>query len=152
MFVYVTRVRVIPPFSLDLEFSNGIRRQVDLGSRLDRPMYLPLRNPAYFAQAYLDEDTLTVAWPNGADFSPDYLLNRAPLHEAEPFRLATETRYYRVQAVAIRIETGPRSSTVGETRPTLLKAPRNNQDTTPNYITGVPDVLQYYSGDYKLSA
>ena len=33
----------------------------------------PLRDPARFAEAYVDADLGTVAWPNGADVAPEYL-------------------------------------------------------------------------------
>ena len=73
MIIHVTEVRVVGPHSLDLAFDNGIRRRVNLRRELYSVIFEPLRDPSYFAQAYLDPDSRTVAWPNGADFAPDYL-------------------------------------------------------------------------------
>ena len=73
MIIHVTEVRVVGPHSLDLTFDNGIRRRVNLRRELYSVIFEPLRDPSYFAQAYLDPDSRTVAWPNGADFAPDYL-------------------------------------------------------------------------------
>ena len=43
---------------------------------------LLVRDPAYFAQAYIDPDSRTVTWPNGADLAPDFLFQMEP--EARP--------------------------------------------------------------------
>jgi hypothetical protein len=51
---------------------------VNLRRELYGPIFEPLRDPAYFAQAYLDADSRTVAWPNGADFAPDFLYEMQP--------------------------------------------------------------------------
>jgi len=40
--------------------------------RLWGPVFEPLRDPAIFAQAFVD-DFGAVAWPNGADLAPDAL-------------------------------------------------------------------------------
>lgn len=73
----VTRVQVIPPFGLEVEFNDKkIRRinlQPDLDSHLTGPVFDPLHDPAFFAQAYLDQEGGTVAWPNGADLAPESL-------------------------------------------------------------------------------
>jgi hypothetical protein len=75
MIVHVTQVRVIGPHSLELAFDTGLHKRVNLRRELYGPIFEPLRDPAYFAQAYLDPDSRTVAWPNGADFAPDFLYN-----------------------------------------------------------------------------
>ena len=78
MIVHVTEVRVAGPHSLELAFDNGVRKRVNLRRELYGPIFEPLCDPAYFAQAALDPDTGTVAWPNGADFAPDYLFQLEP--------------------------------------------------------------------------
>lgn len=82
MIVHVTRVQVVGPYSLKLEFDNGVHKRVNLRRELYGPIFEPLRDPAYFARAYLDPDSRTVTWPNHADFAPDFLLMLEP--EAEP--------------------------------------------------------------------
>jgi hypothetical protein len=73
----VTAVRVIPPFGLDVQFNDQSRRRINLASALHStlvgPMFMPLRDPTFFAQAFLDVEGGTVAWPNGADLAPESL-------------------------------------------------------------------------------
>jgi Protein of unknown function (DUF2442) len=72
----VTKVKVVRPYVLDLEFSDGTRREVDLGPEIQRgKIYDALKHPEFSAQAYTDGDT--VAWPNGADFAPESLYHDA---------------------------------------------------------------------------
>lgn len=78
MIIHVTRVTVVGPSSLDLTFDNGLHKRVNLQSELYGPVFEPLRDPTYFARAYLDENSRTVTWPNGADFAPDFLYELEP--------------------------------------------------------------------------
>jgi len=78
MIIHVTKVEVVGPYSLDLTFDNGIRKRVNLLRELYGEVFQPLRDPAYFAQAYLDPDSRTVTWPNGADLAPDFLFQMEP--------------------------------------------------------------------------
>lgn len=59
-----------------------LRANWELAHRLRRELYGPifeqLRDAAYFAQAYLDANSRTVTWPNGADFAPDFLYQYSP--------------------------------------------------------------------------
>ena len=73
MIIHVTEVKVVGKYSLELAFDNGVRKRVNLQRELYGPIFEPLRDPAYFAKAYVDPDSRTVAWPNGADFAPDFL-------------------------------------------------------------------------------
>jgi Protein of unknown function (DUF2442) len=74
MIVHVTEVKVVGPHALELAFDNGVRKRLELRRELYGPVFEPLRDPANFAQAYLDPDSRTVSWPTGADFPPDFLL------------------------------------------------------------------------------
>ena len=69
----VTQVRVIRPYVLDLSFSDGSTREVDLEEELYGEVFEPLKDPVIFAQATVSEELGTVVWPNGADFSPEFL-------------------------------------------------------------------------------
>ncbi|HEX5165022.1 MAG TPA: DUF2442 domain-containing protein [Thermomicrobiales bacterium] len=69
----VTKVTVVGPYVLDVTFRNGEIRQVDLEDSLWGPVFEPLRDPAVFALAYVDQELGTVVWPNGADIAPEYL-------------------------------------------------------------------------------
>jgi hypothetical protein len=78
MIIHVIAVKVIGPHTLALTFDNGAHRRVNLRRELYGPIFEPLRDPVYFAQAYLDPDSRTATWPNGADFAPDFLYHLEP--------------------------------------------------------------------------
>lgn len=71
MLIYVTKMKVVGPHSLELTFNDGVHKRVNLRRMLWGELFEPLRDPAYFAQAQLNE--WTVCWPNGADFAPEFL-------------------------------------------------------------------------------
>jgi uncharacterized protein DUF2442 len=78
MIIHVTAVNVVGPYSLELAFDNGLQKRVNLQRELYGPIFEPLKDPAFFAKAYLDPDSRTVTWPNGADFAPDFLSELEP--------------------------------------------------------------------------
>ena len=73
MIIHVTQVKIVGKYSLELTFDNRVLKRVNLRKELYGPIFEPLHDPAYFAKAYVDPDSRTVTWPNGADFAPDYL-------------------------------------------------------------------------------
>ncbi len=68
----VVRVRAGQSYTLEVTFADGASGTVDLSSRLFGPVFEPLRDPALFSQAQVDEYG-AVCWPNGADLAPDAL-------------------------------------------------------------------------------
>jgi len=71
--LHVTAVRPLGGTRLWLRFDDGREGEVELGAELDGAVFTPLREPAAFAQVTIDPDTRTIAWPNGADFAPEFL-------------------------------------------------------------------------------
>ncbi len=71
--LHVKAVRPLGGTRLWLQFDDGQEGEVDLGPELDGAVFAPLRDPAVFAQVAIDPDTRTIAWPNGADFAPEFL-------------------------------------------------------------------------------
>jgi hypothetical protein len=71
----VATVRYLHGYVLHLRFNNGVEGEVDLGAELDGEVFEPLRNKALFAQVRINPDLRTIAWPNGADFAPEFLLS-----------------------------------------------------------------------------
>lgn len=72
----ITRIRdveVSGPHSLRLEFSDGLRKSVNVLPLLRGPIFEPLLNPVYFGRVLLDPVAGTVVWPNGADLAPEAL-------------------------------------------------------------------------------
>lgn len=72
--ILVVAIRVIPPFGLEVSFSDRTVRRLNLAALLEKmegPVFGPLKDPAFFAQVYIEG--VTVAWPNGADIAPEAL-------------------------------------------------------------------------------
>jgi hypothetical protein len=78
MIIHITKAKVVDSYSLELTFDNGVQKRVNLRPELYGPIFEPLRDPSFFAKAFVDPDSRTVTWPNGADFAPDYLYQMEP--------------------------------------------------------------------------
>ncbi len=70
--VRVTRVEPLPHYSLRVEFSDGVRGEVNLADRLFGPVFEPLKDEELFGRVAIDEFG-AICWPNGADLAPDAL-------------------------------------------------------------------------------
>jgi hypothetical protein len=75
MILHTTEVTTLPGYRLLLRFNNGEAGEVNLIDRLHGEVFEPLRDPALFATAYQHPVMRTVAWANGADLAPEFLLN-----------------------------------------------------------------------------
>jgi hypothetical protein len=71
----VLSVQALDGYRLAIRFDDGAYGVVDLEARLFGPVFEPLRDPALFRQAAVDEFG-AVCWPNGADLAPDALYER----------------------------------------------------------------------------
>ena len=72
----VTAIKHLTGFQVHFTFWDGTEADIDLEPLLNGPVFEPLRrDPAFFAQMYLDFDT--IAWPNGADIAPETLYDLA---------------------------------------------------------------------------
>lgn len=80
--LHISAVRHVRDHVLWLRFSDGAEGEVDLGGELDGEIFEPLRDVTYFAQVRLDPEIATVAWPNGADFAPEFLRELLRAREA----------------------------------------------------------------------
>lgn len=70
---YVTEAAYAGQYRLRVEFDDHVVKEVDLAPHLDGPVFEPLREADYFRSFRVDRDIDTVAWPNGADFAPEFL-------------------------------------------------------------------------------
>jgi tRNA U34 5-methylaminomethyl-2-thiouridine-forming methyltransferase MnmC len=68
----ITFVKALSDWRLEVRFSDGTVGTVSLKDRLFGPVFEPLKDPAFFAQARVDEFG-AICWPNGADLAPDAL-------------------------------------------------------------------------------
>ena len=73
MFLHVLHVLYLRDYQLRLEFNDGKVKEVDLEDELYGEVFEPLNGMELFKRVYVNPDTGTVEWPNGADFAPEYL-------------------------------------------------------------------------------
>ena len=67
----ITRVEVLEPYRLRLEFDDGTSGEVDIAQLVTfQGVFEPLRDPGAFRQVRLDEELGAIVWPNGADIDP----------------------------------------------------------------------------------
>ena len=69
----ITKVRHLQGYELELIFNNQEIVRVDLEAELYGEIFEPLKSLADFQQVAIDPETQTIAWPNGADFAPEFL-------------------------------------------------------------------------------
>jgi hypothetical protein len=70
---YVTSVRYISGYVVELTFSDGAKGEVDLSGELYGRLFEPLKDVNEFRKVRVEPDLSTIVWPNGADIAPDYL-------------------------------------------------------------------------------
>jgi hypothetical protein len=80
----VAEARYLGDHRVQLKFTDGLRGSVDLANELDGPVFVPLRDPGYFAKFELDGWTLT--WDCGADFAPEFLYEKVKNTDTEAAR------------------------------------------------------------------
>ena len=73
MILHIVRVETAGQQRLKIRFDDGVEKTVDLSPLLDGPIFVPLRDPAYFARVSIDPVAGSAVWPNGADFAPEAL-------------------------------------------------------------------------------
>ena len=72
--VSVRSVRLRESSVAYVTFTDGSARDIDLEPFLHGPLFDPIRqDPKLLAQVYVDPETETLTWPNGADIDPDVL-------------------------------------------------------------------------------
>ena len=75
MFLHVTKALHVADHRVYVSFNDGTSAELDLSDSLDGPIFEPLRDVEYFRSFSILGHTL--AWPNGADFAPEYLQSLA---------------------------------------------------------------------------
>lgn len=73
MLLDVIKVVYNSGYKLIVTFENGEEKLVDLKDRLIGPIFEPLKDISYFKKVYVDKESGTIAWPNGADKAPETL-------------------------------------------------------------------------------
>jgi len=71
--VRVTDVRPVRDYVVWLRFADGTEGEVDLKDELYGEVFEPLRDRKLFRLVSVHPEWHTIAWPNGADFAPEFL-------------------------------------------------------------------------------
>jgi hypothetical protein len=69
----VIEARYIKGYRLWLRFEDATEGEVDLSAELHGPIFEPLKDQAFFSRVFVNANTGTIEWPNGADFAPEFL-------------------------------------------------------------------------------
>jgi Protein of unknown function (DUF2442) len=81
----VVGVTCLGGYTVRLTFTDGTRKDIDLGPYLKGPIFEPLRDPVRFREVAVDPELGTIVWPNGADICPDVLYHgRTPASFEKP--------------------------------------------------------------------
>lgn len=94
----VTGVKYISGYKLHLSFSDGVEGIVNLEDALWGPVFEPLRDVDEFQKVYLCKVLHTVAWPNDADFAPEYLREKVKEQARLKLRVAEDQEKYGAQS------------------------------------------------------
>jgi hypothetical protein len=66
----VTAFRIVGPYTLTVDFDDGLSRTIDFRPVLEGELYGPLQDRVLFEAVRIDPEVHTLVWPNGADFDP----------------------------------------------------------------------------------
>ena len=87
------RVRAANPtvgYRVQIEFTDGTKKEIDLEPYLHGPIFDPIRNdPKLFRSLHVDQRMKTIVWENGADIDPDVLYQGLKPAWMEPAQLAS---------------------------------------------------------------
>jgi hypothetical protein len=70
---HVEKLEYLEAYKLRLTFNNQVTQDIDLCTEIYGEIFEPLKDIEYFQQVFLNPETKTIEWPNGADFAPEFL-------------------------------------------------------------------------------
>lgn len=73
----VISVKPFENYLLEIQFSDGLRKVIDIKPFIGKGISAALKDDAYFRTVTL-EDGGGIAWPNGYDFCPNFLRDDVP--------------------------------------------------------------------------
>jgi Protein of unknown function (DUF2442) len=73
MFLHVEKLEYLEAYKLRLTFSDRVTQEIDLEKELYGEIFEPLKDIELFKQVFLNPETNTIEWANGADFAPEFL-------------------------------------------------------------------------------
>lgn len=72
--IKVTNASYLKDFIIHFKFNNGIEKDINLETELWGEVFEPLKDVNLFKKFKLN--SWTIEWENGADFSPEFLINK----------------------------------------------------------------------------
>ena len=92
----VVSFQILKPYTLRVQFDDGVDQEINFESMLGGELYRPLRDLNLFEQVKIDPEVCTLVWPNGADFDPATLhdwpdLAQAMIERARAWEIVAET-------------------------------------------------------------
>ena len=70
--LHVTDVKYVRKKVVWVVFDDGLSGQVDFDGALSGPVFDAL-DDGVFAKTYVNSESETIAWPNGADLAPEFV-------------------------------------------------------------------------------
>ena len=80
--VWIIDAIYVKDYQIWLRFSDNIEKIIDLKEKIlseTRKIFLPLKDIEYFKQVFLNRESDTIQWPNGADIAPETLYGWQPI-------------------------------------------------------------------------
>lgn len=78
--IKVAAARYVSQYIIWLRFSDGTEGEVDLSAELYGEVFEPLKSVEVFKTFFVNPEWGTIAWPNGADFAPEFLYSAVTVH------------------------------------------------------------------------
>ena len=72
----ITSAEYVEGYKIRVSFNTGQAGVVDLKDALWGPVFEPLKDPNVFRRFKVSETFHTICWENGADFAPEFLLDK----------------------------------------------------------------------------
>lgn len=76
--IWITNANYLKDYQIELEFNNSKKGIVDFEQYLNKKIFEPLKDVSIFKKFKLN--SWTIEWENGADFSPEFLLDKMVTH------------------------------------------------------------------------
>ncbi len=74
--IWIVDAKYIKDYQVWLRFNDGTEKVVDFRKKISsdkRKVFAPLKDVEYFKQVFLNRESDTIQWPNGADIAPETL-------------------------------------------------------------------------------
>jgi len=74
--IWIVDAKYVKDYQVWLRFNDNTEKIIDFKNKIlseKRAVFTPLKNIEYFKQVFLNRESDTIQWPNGADIAPETL-------------------------------------------------------------------------------